>query len=265
MKPRARLAPRRGFTFIELVVVIAIIDMLTATLFPVFAQARNKARGAFCLSNMRQMNVALMQYVQDYDETFPFLNVRWTPSGGATRAETGFDQPITPYIKNAGVFKCPSDAAARSAPDLGRCNDGELARRMLQRSYCLVGSIDTLQGYQAGSTGADPNTGVVDPNRAVTMAELTASSDTLVFTELREGWLGCFDANAWRNCDGVKLLERPFGQGGFGGRCNFAGTQGQFPGHAKRGNYGFADGHVKNMKWTDAAARDWYLFKRAKP
>src|SRR5262249_3386464 len=157
--------------------------------------------------------------------------------------------PLSPYIKNNGVFTCPSDAGVRNPPDLTRCNDGVLARQMLKRSYALVGSVDTLQGYAAGATQADPNTGIVDPNRAVVMAELAPPADTVAFIELREGWLGCFDANAWRNCDGVKLLERPYGQGGFAGRCagNFATSAGQVPGHSKRGNYTFADGHVKNM------------------
>src|SRR5262249_51890045 len=186
---------------------------LAALLSAVFAEARDKARGASCLSNMRQMALATMQYVQDYDETFPFLNVRWTPTGGASRFETGFDQPLMPYIKNTGVFTCPSDAGVRSAPDLTRCNDGALALKMIKRSYAMVGSIDTTQGYRAGNRAADPNTGVVDPNRSVMLAEISAPADTLTFIELREGWMGCFDANAWRNCDGVKLLERPYGQG----------------------------------------------------
>ncbi len=62
---------RSAFTLIELLVVIAIIAILAAILFPVFAQARDKARSASCLSNMRQMGLGLMQYVQDYDETYP--------------------------------------------------------------------------------------------------------------------------------------------------------------------------------------------------
>src|SRR5437588_9008231 len=61
-----------GFTLIELLVVIAIIAILAAILFPVFAQARDKARSASCLSNLKQMGTAWMLYAQDYDEMFPF-------------------------------------------------------------------------------------------------------------------------------------------------------------------------------------------------
>src|ERR1041384_5214939 len=81
----ARVQRRRtAFTLIELLVVIAIIAILAAILFPVFAQARAKARQASCVSNLKQINLATMMYKQDYDENFPYWNwVRQSDVGGA--------------------------------------------------------------------------------------------------------------------------------------------------------------------------------------
>src|SRR5437016_5406048 len=80
MSPRSRplrtygsQKARRGFTLIELLVVIAIIAILAAILFPVFAQARERARMSACLSNMRQIGTGMMMYAQDYDETLPHI------------------------------------------------------------------------------------------------------------------------------------------------------------------------------------------------
>jgi len=104
MLPRERTAPR-GFTLIELLVVIAIIAILAAILFPVFAQAREKARQASCLSNGKQMALGLTMYAQDYDETFPRV---WTANFGPTGGARDWKDDIQPYVKNRDVFKCPS-------------------------------------------------------------------------------------------------------------------------------------------------------------
>ncbi|HLK58292.1 MAG TPA: prepilin-type N-terminal cleavage/methylation domain-containing protein [Chthonomonadaceae bacterium] len=105
MKKSATNDPR-GFTLIELLVVIAIIAILAAILFPVFAQAREKARQISCLSNEKQMGLAYMQYLQDYDETFVF-SVRWGIPG------QGWAGHIYPYVKNAAVYICPDDGKQR--------------------------------------------------------------------------------------------------------------------------------------------------------
>lgn len=256
---------RTGFTLIELLVVIAIIAILAAILFPVFAQAREKARGISCLSNMKQVGLALHQYVQDYDELMPFLNAQSNPTAPGLRRERGYEQLLMPYLKNNQVFTCPSDAVAR-ALDLPRCNDGPLAQLVIKRSYAYIGSIDTLQGYQTQPNAADPNTGLCDPNRAIPLSTMTAPADTVGVLELREGLMGCFDANAVRGCDGWKLLDRKRGEGAFPGRCAAPFNSFEGPvGHQGRGNYIYGDGHAKGVRWTDVANDDWWAFKRQKP
>src|SRR5579871_5222449 len=106
---------RNGFTLIELLVVIAIIAILAAILFPVFAQARAKARQTSCLSNTKQISLAILMYTQDYDETLPGYRFHepnpyaGNPHVGSTTAVTIFiNQLLNPYIKNDGVWSCPS-------------------------------------------------------------------------------------------------------------------------------------------------------------
>jgi prepilin-type N-terminal cleavage/methylation domain-containing protein/prepilin-type processing-associated H-X9-DG protein len=106
----------RGFTLIELLVVIAIIAILAAILFPVFAQAREKARAITCASNLKQIGLGMLQYVQDYDETFP--QAEWFDGGNNTYAS--WREDIYPYVKEGlgvpgfgyptariGVWLCP--------------------------------------------------------------------------------------------------------------------------------------------------------------
>ena len=97
---------RRGFTLIELLVVIAIIAILAAILFPVFAQARDKARGAACLSNVKQLGTGLIMYVQDYDEVLPHHND--TANFMSPTAAANWARNVQPYVKNLQVLTCPS-------------------------------------------------------------------------------------------------------------------------------------------------------------
>jgi len=101
----------RGFTLIELLVVIAIIAILTAILFPVFAQAREKARAISCLSNCKQIGLAIYMYAQDYDESLVPGRVRIT--GFQYNA---FDTLLNPYIKGDKVWSCPSATDTTRGP-----------------------------------------------------------------------------------------------------------------------------------------------------
>jgi prepilin-type N-terminal cleavage/methylation domain-containing protein/prepilin-type processing-associated H-X9-DG protein len=105
----------RGFTLIELLVVIAIIAILAAILFPVFAQARDKARSAGCLSNLQQIGKALMMYAQDYDEKSTWF---FNAGAGRTNVLAGYwYNLLMPYTKNAQVFICPSVGTRGPATD----------------------------------------------------------------------------------------------------------------------------------------------------
>ncbi|MCD6351808.1 MAG: prepilin-type N-terminal cleavage/methylation domain-containing protein, partial [Armatimonadetes bacterium] len=104
---------RRGFTLIELLVVIAIIAILAAILFPVFSRAREKARQASCLSNVKQAALGWMMYVQDYDETFPPCLNSLDGTGGPGTWYTAFDC-AWPYFKNAQIMLCPDDPRGQS-------------------------------------------------------------------------------------------------------------------------------------------------------
>ena len=106
---------RYAFTLIELLVVIAIIAILASILFPVFAQAREKARQAGCSSNLKQIGLAIRMYVQDYDETFPHNcdeprpngALKMTPVQGTCWAGW-ISNVLIPYERNAQIYKCPT-------------------------------------------------------------------------------------------------------------------------------------------------------------
>ncbi len=109
---------RRAFTLIELLVVIAIIAILAAILFPVFARARENARRSSCSSNLKQIGLGILQYVQDYDEKYPDWNV------GATSATPGWAYAIQPYLKSTQIYQCPSETnPPNPAPTNGGYSD----------------------------------------------------------------------------------------------------------------------------------------------
>ena len=129
---------KTAFTLIELLVVIAIIAILAAILFPVFARARENARRSSCMSNLKQIGLGLMQYTQDYDESYPWASFsQVSPTGGTASAQaipadtfksyvvsgsnyyyTWMDF-IQPYVKSVQIFQCPSAASPPPQPSYG--------------------------------------------------------------------------------------------------------------------------------------------------
>jgi prepilin-type N-terminal cleavage/methylation domain-containing protein len=123
--PGSEYGPRRAFTLVELLTVIAVIALLAALLFPVFARAREAARATACLSNLKQIGLAVQLYLQDYDNVFPmnrlpdsthtFAGCTATgkePEGGLFGSSITWKRVLFTYIKNSKVLECPSNTYA---------------------------------------------------------------------------------------------------------------------------------------------------------
>ena len=145
----------RGFTLIELLVVIAIIAILAAILFPVFAQAREKARQTSCLSNNKQIGLAAMMYVQDYDEKFPaqqwWNNDRFDGwpvlrSGVAGATGDNYKDALFPYMKNEQVWLCPTNIG-----------NGSLQTAPPNMGYHMSGNVITRTGLSQAAVEAPAN------------------------------------------------------------------------------------------------------------
>ncbi len=274
----------RAFTLIELLVVIAIIAILAAILFPVFAQARERARQTSCLSNMKQIGTGLYMYVQDYDELMPYALSQVTPINGGGQDRIGIDDQIRAYIKNDQIWTCNSDSVGRDKyPNPGDYFDGSFAAKGAKRSYGYVGNIHTLQYQQSsGDTGGggDPNTGMSSwGNGAYSIAGIDQPADTVAIAEVWDAGNGTtvdnLEGRPWgsllTSCDFYKLPGRNLpaqnadDKWAAGGQCasDFNNPAGK--GHFNRGNYIFADMHAKAMSWGQIRHNDIWYFKRAKP
>ena len=163
---------RLGFTLIELLVVIAIIAILAAILFPVFAQAREKARSISCLSNMKQIGTAAMMYVQDYDERFPSdAGVARPACAAALDGDWGKDFwmfHFFPYIKQragniqnkgASVYNCPSGSVLQQMDMTGDYVCYGFTPQWLQQNWNLIpdsaGNFSWYNSYSINEHIAD--------------------------------------------------------------------------------------------------------------
>lgn len=223
---------KRAFTLIELLVVISIISLLAAILFPVFARAREQARKASCASNLKQIGLGSMMYVQDHDEAFP---PAWEH-----RQDVYWYQMFAPYIKNEQVFICPTAGEIKDE-DGNRIHSGGYAYNYRGGQTLVSDERYNGFGYRPGKWQTYNASGPIK------LADIDESANTILITDPDS--MG--NSNVGRYSYGYT--------GGRGYMPTLHGGQiGPFTGNHRTvrrgggGNYLFADGHVKYL--TEDAA-----------
>ncbi|MBC8139140.1 MAG: DUF1559 domain-containing protein [Fibrella sp.] len=212
-----------AFTLIELLVVIAIIALLAAILFPVFAQAREKARETTCVSNLKQIGLATRMYVQDYDETFPIFHAYNSAIPPGQPGHKGVEAELEPYAKSRDLFRCPNDnggpASRKDVPG------SESYRDAYGSSYRFMAACFTVIH---GPNGSYQNNAEIDPQypeKTVTDADYVYPAETRI---MRDEMFSFFDAK--HDPGGTKYYYTP----------DF-----YEPWHQNGGAMVFADGHAK--------------------
>ncbi|HZO87416.1 MAG TPA: DUF1559 domain-containing protein [Chthonomonadaceae bacterium] len=271
---------KHGFTLIELLVVIAIIAILAAILFPVFAQAREKARAISCLSNLKQIGTGCMMYLQDYDETYP-LGYTWQ-EGGPWGGDM-WTVSLTPYIQKYGdtgtdfvngelkgianIYSCPSVRFPENSEGGPIASGVGIAyginSQVLTTGWTdLPGGLHTFPGVAQASLRAPANLVAF-----ADAAQIKPESDPNIYSGC-EGICNPDDPND-PNCGPFKMQPEQwqdkgrsvgweFNIPGMGGDyCNTGTNRQRRPHfrHQKRANVTFADGHAKSVSAGTYQAR----------
>jgi len=231
---------RKAFTLIELLVVIAIIAILAAILFPVFARARENARKATCQSNLKQIGLAEMMYVQDYDENYQNAADMY-----ATPATTMWYNVLDPYAKSKQVFICPDVGVAGLYGNYGTNTIYGPATNDYAWNICGTTST-TYKGNGFGyyySQSCTPNGANDGKQHPVTLSTIQEAANTILISDPpSNGYAAGSSYGLGYNTIQYKAVLH-------GGQpyTKTATTLTDFSGG---GNYLFADGHVKFLQAT---------------
>lgn len=279
----SRAHKQRAFTLIELLIVIAIIAILAAILFPVFSTAREKARMSTCMSNLKELSLGVLQYCGDYDERLPYA-VMVDGGIGTIAGNTGYkwywQDAIYPYVKSSGVYSCPDTSPGAGAglgiwpyhPVPGGFPGGRHTGGGPNGGYTgSTGSFISNSTYYGGAPGNSPIPLTPDlggfPLPPVGVASIAAPSTTLLIMDgacvgacgsggnsnamwitWQYGLAGANNGPTLVTTNDVTAIQGGSGTTAGGGSANYPVAGSAVARHMGFIAAAFSDGHVKAMR-----------------
>ena len=230
---------KRGLTLLEIVVAVLIIAVLAALLFPVFAKARDDGHRLTCVSSIKQLDLGLLLYIQDFDQTYP--NSRFWPLGSQQAGnleQNSWRSVLLPYVTSSATFRCPQNPDSQRQSSDPRFKISYAANMAFNpRDYPRLPTALTATG--SGLFGKDLSPGVkisqvVHPAECIAIVEITKSPLCSFVVDIANDRQDGY--SAYSDC--------------------------LFTGHVGCSNYAFADGHVKAIRPTQTYSGDqvnfWY-------